>query len=198
MTSARYGALLLGALLVAVAPASAEDSASRVQGACGPGVSVVAGVPWRQAQTPTLRPDLSGWTTRDTEVDGKPGSGIQVFHRFAQGTLKPGKLAELTLAFDRVEHEPALAYFYPLDGAEFAEPGKTGLYIELKAGSLNVGKVRIRVPGEGGGVAIVTCQKARSTIFSVPLPGRAFTRQPLPGQLTTDSRGEPIIRMQAQ
>ena len=198
MTSARYGALLLGALLVAVAPASAEDPAWRVQGACGPGVSVVAGVPWRQAQRPTSRPDLSGWTTRESEVDGKPGSGIHVFHRFAQGTVKPGKVAELTLAFDRVDREPALAYVYPLEGAELAESGKTGVYVELKAGGLNVSKVRIRAPGEGGGIAIVTCQKARSTIFSVPLPGRAFTRQPLPGRLTTDSQGEPVIRMQAQ
>lgn len=155
-------------------------------------------MPWLAAQTENVPTDLSGWASRDGYPDGKGGAGIRVFHRFSDRSVKPGKVVELKLAFDGVDGSPALAYVYALDGAQLAEESRTEVYIPLQRGVRTASRVRIRAPKQGGGVAVVSCQRERSTLFSVTLPGREFTRQPRPGVLATDGQGEPIIRMQAE
>jgi len=189
--------LLFGTLLVSQAPAWAETPGDGYQGACSPGWRPTAGVPWLKAELARTPVDLAGWASREGYPDGKGGSGIRVFHRYAEPSVKQGKVAELKLVLDGIDSAPALAYVYALDGAQLAEAGKAAIYVGLEAGTRNASRVRIKAPRQGGGVAVVTCQRGRSTIFSVTLPGREFTRQPRPGSLAIDSQGEPIIRMQA-
>ncbi len=177
-----------------IGSARAEANAEHLK-ACPKGQSMDLSIPWRDAYSAKV--DFSGWQVRSSEADGKAGSAIGVYYKFSKGQVYPNEILKLQLGFSGVSN-PALAYIYPLDNARLAVPDKRGIYIKLASREINLTSIQILVPEQGGGLAIMTCQNGRSSIFSLNLPGREMTLQPNAGRVSTDAQGRPIIRMQAE
>lgn len=135
-----------------------------------------------------------GWQTLRMLADGKRTSLIQTRYRFSVSRVWPYQSVTLMLRFDQVSGNPALVYVYGQDGTALAA-GSTPIFASLRPEALNEVTVRLRGPGSGGGVVVVTCQNGRASIYSISLPGRTQTRHSVPGKTTVDAEGNAIVRI---
>lgn len=151
-----------------------------------------------QAQTAKAVPEKrveQGWKSLPIFIEGKRGSLIRTRYQFNVSQVMPHQWSTLKMYFDKVQTQPALAYVYPIDGTKFTAD-RHRIYFTLLPDQINEARIRLRAPAQGGGLAIVTCQDGRSSIYSITLPGRILTPDKSTGTATVDATGKPIIRFQ--
>lgn len=193
----KASAILAGAALVFLSPSlsAAEDvSPEPWSAACPAGQHWLSTAEVRPTTAVTETADASGWQTLPVFVEGKRGSLIHVRYSFNISQVAPHQWVTLKMRFDQVQSQPALAYVYPLDGTKLSGD-RQRIYFSLMSNQHSEAQLALRAPHRGGGLAIVTCQNGRATIYSVDLPGRTQTRDKSTGALEFDDSGNPIVRI---
>ena len=195
----RATVLALGVGLLACMPlalfAAEVAVPESLSGACPAGQALPVALQLRptRAMSETTS-SAKGWQFLPIFIEGKHGSLIRTRYTFNTDRTAPNQWLTLKIHFDQVTSQPSLAYVYPIDGTKFSGD-RQRIYFRLLPDQINEAQLSLQTPRQGGGLAIVTCQRGRASIYSVNLPGRMLTPAKPSGSLEVDASGQPILRM---
>lgn len=146
-------------------------------------------------QTPQAQFQRAGWQG-GREPEGKPGSGVAVYYRFASNNARPDEALRLNIGFANPHSAVSLVAVYGIDGARL-QAGEEHSFWRLQPEVVSEIALTVTAPASGGAVVAATCHNAKISMRNIPLPGRQAQRQTPSGEHGQDANGSPIVNMQA-
>lgn len=136
--------------------------------------------------------DQREWSSAPQPSHGKRGSGVAIYYRFKERNAGEWKM---DIALADVLHDASVAAIYGIDGARIAGNSPHSYWL-LKASAVNELSLPVLATGQGGAVAVATCQAGRVSVRPIVLPGRKLTTDAPAGVYQTDAEGNTKIQMQ--